>query len=90
MKLGKQKKIKPKTDEECEKEIDDIISGKKKGLGANIVRKWIKGRKLVEPMESIRLNLIAEYKAKYGALSSGKTSLTKIGKDVGLDVKEKK
>jgi len=82
-------KIKPKTDKECEKEIDNIISGKTKTMGATIVRQWIKARLAVEPMDSIRKNLILEYKTKYGQLATGKTSLTKIGKEVGVDVKEK-
>ena len=78
-------KIKMKTDEECEKEIDDIISGKNKAMNARIVRAWIKTRRTVEPMESIRLNLIAEYKDKYQALATGKTSLKEMAEEVNLD-----
>ena len=85
----KKPKIKPKTDKECEQEIDNIISGKTKTMGATIVRQWIKARLAVEPMDSIRKNLILEYKTKYGQLATGKTSLKKIGKEVGVDVKEK-
>jgi hypothetical protein len=78
----KEPKVKPKTDAECAAEIDGIISGKNKSMGARIVRAWIKGRQTIEPMEQIRANLIKEYKQKYGELASGKKTIKDIQREV--------
>lgn len=75
-------KLPKKSLKECTKEVDDIISGKRKDFGAMVIRKWIIGRKTVEPMESIRLNLINEMFAKY----NGKTTLEEVQKQVKKDL----
>ena len=64
--------------EEAEKKIDAILSGKEKGLKAQIVRNWAKARETIETKESIRQNLIKEYLAKY----NGKTTLKEVQKEV--------
>jgi hypothetical protein len=72
MKMGKLPK---KTDADAVKEIDDIISGKKKGMAANIVRQFIKARKAMgDDPEFIRQELIRQFKIKYGLLQEGKTA----------------
>jgi ParB-like chromosome segregation protein Spo0J len=84
----KKPKIPFKTDKQCEEEIDNIISGRNKALNARIVRTWIKARLTVEPIETIRSNLIREYKQKYGDLQKGKKTIDEIQKEAVKEIKQ--
>ena len=80
-----------KTWKECEQEIENIMSGKNKSRNAWIVRRFISARKLAgDPEETIKNMLTIEYHAKYGQLSSGKTSLEQLKKDSLNDLKKAK
>jgi hypothetical protein len=79
----------PKTDAQCEEEIDNIISGKNKSRNAWIVRRFISmHKKLGEPDSFIRQMLINEYKIKYGLLQTGKITPEELLKKSQEEIKQ--
>ena len=88
MKLLKQK-FPTKTREQVEKEMDDVFSGKDKSGRAKMLKKAAFAMKAFKTKEEIKQVFVEEYIKKYGELSSGKTSLNKIKKEVGLIEKSK-
>ena len=79
----------PKTDAQCEEEIDNIISGKNKSRNAWIVRRFISiHKRMGEPDSFIRQMLINEYKIKYGLLQTGKISPEELLKQSQAEIKQ--
>ena len=80
-----------KTWQECETEIENIMSGKNKSRNTWIIRRFISARKLAgDSEETIKEMLTIEYHKKYGELSSGKTSLEQMKKNSLKDLKSAK
>ena len=86
----KKEKIEPKTREEIEKEIDDVLSGKDKTQRGNMLRKSVLVLKAFKTKEQIRQLLIDEYVKKYGEISSGKKSIKQLKKESLEDIEKAK
>jgi len=83
-------KIKPKSREEIEKEIDDILAGKDKSPRGIMLRNASKALKFHKTNKEIRDLFVEEYVKKYGELSSGKKSVEQLKEESLADIKKAK
>jgi hypothetical protein len=91
MKFGKPKFPK-KSDEDIEKEMRNIITGKDKSLRGRMLKQGMTAIMIKDGIgteEVIKL-MVAEYKQKYSDLCSGKKTLDDIKKESLRDVEEAK
>jgi len=83
MKL-KQPKIIPKTREEIEIEITEILENKGNHKHGTKLRQASKILSMYKTKEEIKQLFIEEYVKKYGELSSGKTTIKKMQEEIKL------
>jgi len=88
MKLGKQKKIEPKTRAEITQEIEDIFAKKINTKRAKMLRKASTALRSLKSQEEIKELFVEEYVKKYGELSSGKTTVEELKKSSVQDAKQ--
>ena len=80
----KEPKIIPKTREEIELEITEILENKGKHKHGAKLRQAAKVLSIYKTREEIRQLFIEEYVKKYGELSSGKTTIKKMQEEIKL------